>query len=108
MTNRERARKWLTETWPWSLDKDGPSEREVGLLTALLDDVTAPAPDARCVTTGDGRGSASMRFRKIPCVPEEVLLARVFRRALMRPQSQHCSVLPGADRSSTGTFARTA
>lgn len=41
MTNAERARKWLKATWPWSLDEDGPSEREVMLLTALLDEATA-------------------------------------------------------------------
>jgi hypothetical protein len=41
MSNSERAREWLRQTWPWSLDDDGPSEREVQLLTKLLDDVTA-------------------------------------------------------------------
>jgi hypothetical protein len=38
VTNAERARAWLKKTWPWSLDADGPSEREVKLLATLLDE----------------------------------------------------------------------
>lgn len=41
MTTEERARKWLQATWPWSLDADGPSDREVRLLSAEFDAVAA-------------------------------------------------------------------
>jgi hypothetical protein len=41
MTTRARAeevaREWLRDTWPWSLDEDGPSEREAKKLSLLLD-----------------------------------------------------------------------
>ena len=40
MSSEERALKWLKSTWPWSLDSDGPSEREVRSLAAQFDEAT--------------------------------------------------------------------
>ncbi len=56
MSFAERARAWLRKTWPWSLDADGPSEREVGLLAAAFVEVAEECRlvPTRSVATGGG------------------------------------------------------